>query len=143
MRVLIDANVWLSYLVSNRSDSTIPRVVRTCLSSDIELLVPAELIEEIKETLATKPYFKQRVSAEAAHQLIALLQSTGYTPTPPDSVGQFVTDPGDDYLIAYGLAYDVDFLITGDAVVRVLNRVEYMNIVTPTEVLRQPLDQRL
>ena len=140
MRVLIDANVWLSYLVSNRSDSTIPRVVRTCLSSDIELLVPAELIEEIKETLATKPYFRQRVSADVAQRVISLLQNTGHTPTRPDSVGQHVADPDDDYLIAYGLTYDVDFLITGDAIVRALNRVEHMSIVTPAEFLRLRMD---
>lgn len=141
MRVLIDANVWLSYLVGNRSDSTIPRVVRTCLSSDIELLVPAELIEEIKEALATKPYFKHRVSADAAQRLIALLQSTGRTPSPPDSIDQFVADPEDDYLIAYGLMYEVDFLITGDSTVRALNGVEHMRIVTPAEFLRLPLDE--
>lgn len=138
MRVLIDANVWLSYLVSNRSDSTIPRVVRTCLSSDIELLVPAELIEEIKETLATKPYFRQRVSADApaSERLFVLLKGTDYTPSSPDPIGQFVADPEDDYLIAYGLTYEVDFLITGDATVRALNRVEHMGIVTPAELLR-------
>ena len=51
-----------------------------------------------------------------------------------------MADPDDDYLIAYGLAYKVDFLITGDAMVRALNRVEQMTIVTPAEFLKQRLD---
>ena len=105
-----------------------------------QLLVPVELIEEIKETLASKPYFRLRVSADAAQRVISLLQSTGHTPPRPDSVSRHGADPDDDYLIAYGLTYEADFLTTGDSAVRALNRVEHMAIVTPAEFLRLRLD---
>ena len=44
MRVLVDTNVWLSYLLTPDSEGTIATVVRACLSADIDVVVPPELI---------------------------------------------------------------------------------------------------
>lgn len=143
MRVLIDANVWLSYFVNLRGNSTIPRVVRACLSPEIELLVPQELISELRRILSTKPYFKKRISTEAAKSAIDLLQRLAEIPPRIDTIDRYVDDPDDDYLIAYGLMYDVDYLVTGDAAVRMLEQVENLRIVRPAEFLEIAKQARL
>ena len=55
MKVLIDTNVFASYLLASSPSGTISTVVRTCLEHDeIELLVPPPQIQELADTLTTK-----------------------------------------------------------------------------------------
>ncbi len=63
----------------------------------------------------------------------------------PDSLQteltQCVRAPKDGYLIAYGLIYHADYLVTGDQDLLVLNGVEQLQIVSPAE-MRRVLEQQ-
>ncbi|MFV0645513.1 MAG: putative toxin-antitoxin system toxin component, PIN family [Sphingomonadaceae bacterium] len=135
--VIVDTNVWLSYLMSSRADSTIVRVIHHCLTDAVTLLVPQELVTELRHTLATKPYFQRRISQQQTDAFIQALLESAEIPPQLRSVGQYVTDPNDDFLIAYGLAYDADYVVTGDAAVLALGQVDNMKIVSPTRFLKE------
>jgi putative PIN family toxin of toxin-antitoxin system len=49
-----------------------------------------------------------------------------------------VRDPDDDYLVAYGLVYACDYLITGDADLLVLDRLRNMQIITAVQFVNFP-----
>ncbi|RIK39402.1 MAG: putative toxin-antitoxin system toxin component, PIN family [Chloroflexi bacterium] len=134
-RVLIDANIWLSYLLAPDQEQTITLVVRACLSDAVELIVPPELLEEIVTILTTRRYFLERVSQERREELVRQLQLyhdlAGSLEAPPP----YTRDRKDDYLIAYGLLNDVNYLITGDKDLLVLRRIAALEIVDPEDFL--------
>ena len=132
MRVLLDANIWISYLLTP-SSGTISRVVEACFASSVTLVFPVELQSEFRNSVARSRYLSQRIPAEAVADLIDAV-STGALVPPPltsplDSVSR---DVGDDYLVAYGLLYAVDLLVTGDRDLLVLGQIDALSIVTPT-----------
>jgi predicted nucleic acid-binding protein len=63
----------------------------------------------------------------------------------PDSLQteliNYSRDPKDDYLIAYALIYQADYLVTGDKDLLVLGKVEELEIVRPAE-MRKLLEQQ-
>lgn len=135
MKVIVDANVWLSYLLSPSSERVITRVVRACLSTDIDLIVPQELIVELREILTNKPHFQVHVSQEQAEQFFNALSDRAEILPSLHTVASYVRDPDDDYLIAHGLMFDVDYIVTGDMAVRLLSQVGNLRIVTPAEFI--------
>ena len=54
MKVIIDANVWISYLFDDRPASTVINVVKFCLSGAVDLLVPQEVFDEVYKKIAEK-----------------------------------------------------------------------------------------
>jgi len=132
MKVILDANIWISYLLTPAEGRTITQIVEACFGDDIELLVPPELIDEIVENVQDSPYLRTRIVREALHQLIEQLALVAMIPKPlTEKLSTFSRDPDDDYLVAYGLVHEVDYLVTGDRHLLVLQQVEQLHIVEP------------
>lgn len=133
MRVILDANVLISYLLAPEKQGTIS-TIHTCLTEDVVLVTPQELIQEIQESVSNSDYLHTRIPRQEVESLTRVLASISEVPTPlAESVPEYTADPDDDYLIAYGLFFDVDFLVTGDAHLLTLKSVEGLKIVQPSE----------
>lgn len=136
MRVILDTNVFLSYLAAPDTERALTWVVRTCLTrEDIEIVVPPELIDELSEKVVEKKYFRERVPQEKAAEFIEQLHLLADLSSPLEDIPVFSRDPGDDYLIAHGIVNEVDYIVTGDADLLVLKRVEHLQIMTPSAFL--------
>ena len=136
MIVLLDTNVFISYLLTPGERRTITQVVEACFTVDVDLLVPVELLEEITTTVASSPYLHERIPTEAVEQLIALLKTIAIIPNPLElELPSYVRDPDDDYLVAYGLVYEANYLVSGDPDLLVLEQVGEMHIVSPRSFL--------
>jgi putative PIN family toxin of toxin-antitoxin system len=135
IRVILDVNVLLSYLLTSDVGRTVTLVVRSCLTGMVELILPDTLFDELARTLTTKPYFQQRVTSSEAEVFIQQLRAFRTVGVDPLSHTSFSRDPNDDYLIVYGLVNDVDFLVTGDNDLLVLKRIGNLQIVTPAGFL--------
>jgi len=61
----------------------------------------------------SRPKFRDRITAEQARAVLALLAARGRHPDPTAAPGLTV-DPGDDYLAALALAAAATHLVTGD-----------------------------
>ena len=136
MKVLLDTNVFLSYLLTSNARGTIATVVRTCFEhEDIDLLVPHEQIGELASKVATKDYFRTRIPNTLIQTLIQEL--TTYCTLPPqlEDIKAYTRDPKDDYLVAYAIVNEADYLITGDNDLLVLGRVGALEVVTPTQFI--------
>lgn len=141
MKVLIDTNIWLSYLLSPSMPRAIPMVVDTCLTQDeIDVLVPRELIAELAATVASKRYFRTRIPYATINAFIEQLTALAELPMPLEDIATYSRDPKDDYLVAYGIINEADYVITGDADLLVLGRVGALQILNPSNfvsVLRE------
>lgn len=134
----MDANVLISYLLNSTADSSVSRAVVHALSPDYEPIIPSELVAEVVETCRNKPYLAERISANQVTRLIDLVTAAGYSPVPLSSHPEsFTRDRKDDYLLAYAMVEQVDFLITGDKDLLALGQVGRLAIVTPAQFLRR------
>lgn len=136
MKVLIDTNVFVSYLLASGAARTVTTVVRTCFEQDvIDVLVPPEQIDELAATLTTKGYFRTRLSSTVVQHFIAQLTAFVQVSPPREDLAAYSRDAKDDYLAAYGVINEADYLITGDHDVLVLDRLGELRMVTPAQFL--------
>jgi putative PIN family toxin of toxin-antitoxin system len=142
MRFILDTNIWISYLLARDEVSTIVQLVHVCMDPVHMLIMPPEIIQELQMSITKYPYLRTRITQE---QIDALVQEITQIAENPDSLQteltRYVRDPKDDYLIAYGLIYTADYLVTDDADLLVLPSVEQLQIVRPAE-MRSMLEER-
>jgi putative PIN family toxin of toxin-antitoxin system len=142
MNVIFDANVLLSFLLAPDPNQTIAWVVRTCFfASEITVLAPPELIQETTEKAMSKPYFQNKISHAQVQGLLSLLTTHSVIPPPwQGEMLRFSHDRKDDYLVAYSLLYNVDYLVTGDRHLLSIRQMDQLMIVSPA-AMRRLLEQ--
>jgi putative PIN family toxin of toxin-antitoxin system len=140
LRVLVDANVFLSYLLSPDSSPTaIHRVVDSAFELSFTLLFPPKLAEEIRKTISTKSYFSSRIHPGAADQLLAELEQLAVgVPQVNGRLEKVTRDQKDDYLIANAIAGRADYLVSGDKDLLVLgDALAPLKIRTPAAFIEE------
>lgn len=136
MKALLDTNVLLSYMLSPATPRAITTVVTACFTRDeIDVLLPRGQIEEFVATAASKRYFRQRIPRSAIDEFVRQLTALAAILPPLDEIDAYTRDRKDDYLVAYGVVNEADYLVTGDADLLVLRRVEDLEIVDPAQFL--------
>jgi putative PIN family toxin of toxin-antitoxin system len=132
MRVLLDANIFISYLLHPERDGPITQIIHGAIQSRFTLLLPKKLLTEFSARIGSKAYLGQRITPEEMTQLRMLLESVGEVipeitrPIPP-----VTRDPKDDYLLAYAAVGRADYLVNGDEDLLVLERVAGVTICRP------------
>jgi putative PIN family toxin of toxin-antitoxin system len=115
MRVLCDTNILISYLLSSENTGTIVKVVESAYAGDYTLVLPAEVIEELRRKVAEKAWLAARIPPETAETFITALTAIAFLPGPiTEPLPQVGRDRKDDYLLAYGAVAACDYLVTGD-----------------------------
>ena len=133
MRVLLDANVLISYLLTPAQHSAITHITEAAVTGEFQLLVPEELLEEVRETIRAHEHLARRISLEAMRSFVDLvLEIAEVIPRITEPIPSLTRDPEDDYLIAYALVGQADYLVTGDRDLLVLEYVEPVKILTPS-----------
>jgi putative PIN family toxin of toxin-antitoxin system len=144
MRVLLDTNVLISFLLVTRDASPVRAVVRAAVAQTFTLLLPAAVIAELARKVSTSAYLAQRVPREDAEALAELLQSvTEDVPAITEGIPRLSRDPKDDYLLAYAAVGRADFLVTGDKDLLSLGTVAGVEIISPADFARRLGDQGL
>jgi uncharacterized protein len=64
-------------------------------------------------------------------------------PPPLEEIAAYSRDPKDDYLVAYGVVNEADYLITGDLDLLVLGQVGDLQIVNPAQFIAVLQDNNL
>jgi len=116
MRTLIDASVLLRDPLPSRNPArAVDLIVAAAVAGAFDLLVPADLLDEITDKLATDPYISTRASPPHVDVLTGLLRRQAIS-LPPyrGPLPSLTRDPKDDYLLAYALRDRADYLVTGD-----------------------------
>lgn len=137
MRVLLDANLLVSYLLHPDRASAVSSVVRAAILGRFCLLVPEGLLLEMCVRVEEKTYLAQRIRREDLEELVAILRETAeMLPAIGEPIPSVVRDPKDDYLAAHAVLGRADYLVTGDRDLLALDPIESARVVTPAEFLR-------
>ena len=130
MRVLVDTNLFIAYLLKPHDDSFVTLLLNAVVEGQITLLMPAALLEEIENTVKQKPYLIKIISGERLHRFLVLLQSLcEEIPLITAAIPPITRDPKDDYLIAYAVIGQADYLVSGDKDLLVLQTAGTVAIV--------------
>jgi putative PIN family toxin of toxin-antitoxin system len=110
---------------------TIFRLIDHILLGSAQLVLPDELIDEIMLVIRTKSYFRQRITEQGAQAALADLRVEANVPPRLSEVPGIARDAKDDYLLAHAILAGVDFLVTGDRDLLVLDgEIDGLRIVT-------------
>ncbi len=115
MRVVIDTNIWISFLIGK----TLIGLRDAIISGRITILFSEELFAELIEVLQ-RPKFKKYFSATAIEQLIVLL----YDRVEWIEITRHFDDcrdKKDNFLLDLSVSGHADYLVTGDDELLTLN----------------------
>lgn len=143
IRALFDTNIYISYLLPSREGSTVERILQAAFDQVFTLLMAQEIGDEFSRTIAGKRYLAQRISKEAAEELIQsilevaeIIPTIPVDPVAPSKLPIVSLDVKDDYLLAHAVMGQADYLVSGDAdLLSLREMVEDIEIVAPSEFL--------
>ncbi|MEL6533792.1 MAG: putative toxin-antitoxin system toxin component, PIN family [Bacteroidota bacterium] len=129
MKVIIDTNIWISYLIGK----SLAQLTPFLQSGEIVLALSKELIDEISE-VTTRPKLQKYFPKERVVELFSLLDIIGeeyeITAIPP-----ICRDPKDDFLLALATVSNADYLVSGDKDLLDLQVHHQTKIITATQFL--------
>jgi len=134
IKVILDTNIWISYLISHRFNF----IDKLIAENRIVLVLSDELLEEFIE-VARRPKLQKYFSDEDLLALLELLAWNG-TLINPGSRVNLCRDAKDDFLLNLALDAKADYLVTGDNDLLDLNAIGTCKII-PLNQFSQMVEQ--
>lgn len=134
MRVILDANVFLSFLIYPHKPTAVSRLVRMVIAGDVVLVFPEGVAEEMRRAVRDKPYFQERIPQTEVEELLSLISELAIKPSGETKAPIRSRDPKDQYLLDAAAGDGVEFLISGDRDLLDVERATgFPLIVTPAQ----------
>ena len=115
IRIVVDTNIWVSYLIGKTLGSLTDKVIR----DQIQLLFSDELLSEMIDVLH-RDKFQKYFSPDNIQELLNLIHTKADFVEPDQQVSD-CRDLKDNFLLDLCLTGQADYLITGDPDLLVLN----------------------
>lgn len=110
MNVILDTNIWISFLMGKRLHNVADIFER----SDVQVYVSKELINELVVVLS-RPKVSKYISTESVEAMWTLMREKCYAIEEyPVAADADIRDPKDVYLLYMADAIPADFIVTGD-----------------------------
>jgi uncharacterized protein len=123
-KVILDTNLWISFLISKRLDFIDDLLV----AGHVKLFFSLELIEEFI-AVAKRPKFKKYFHDENILELLQLFHKYG-TLIEVTSKTRKCRDFKDNFLLNLAIDSKADYLITGDSDLLEIKEIEKTKIIT-------------
>ena len=128
MKVIIDCNVWVSFLLGFQKE-LMYNVLR---NEHIDVYVCPQLIREIRD-VANRPKIRSRIKDEDIDQLFGLIKTYCINKTNLQQAVVAVRDPKDLYLLSLCETLDANYVISGDKDLLELQTHKKTRIVSPAQ----------
>jgi uncharacterized protein len=129
VRIVIDTNLWISFLISNR----LRKLDSLLLIEGLSILFSTELFDEIYRIIH-KPKLKKHFGPMALEEM--LLAFENYIEiVEVFSILTICRDPKDDFLLALAKDGRADFLLTGDKDLLEIRKIGKTEILTISNFL--------
>ena len=136
MKVILDANIWISYLLDQGAKGTIQTVVNVGISGAVQLVLPEELLQELHSSVVHSQYLRTRIPEELLSALVDNLRHVAWVPPTTSSTTSLTSrDRHDDYLLMYGVIHRVDYLVTGDHDLLILKKFRHLKMISPAQFI--------
>ncbi|MGH2560238.1 MAG: putative toxin-antitoxin system toxin component, PIN family [Thermomicrobiales bacterium] len=137
MRVLLDTNVYISYLLAPTEGRHPNTIVEAAFSGHITLLVSQRLVDELVSRVTTKPYLAQRITREDLQDLIAAIRGVAELFDDfPDELPRVGNDRDDDYLFAHAAIERPSCIVSGDGGMQRVGEIDGIPILTPARFVQ-------
>ena len=123
-RIIIDTNLWISFLISKRLDL----LERLVFKHDVTLLFSQELLEEIRAAIH-KPKLKKHFGTSSISDMLESIEEFSELIVVSSNYNK-CRDPKDNFLLSLAKDGQADFLITGDKDLLVLSKFGRVKILT-------------
>lgn len=134
MRVLLDTNVLVSYLLTPAAGGSVGKIIAALSHSTFTLLLPPDLLTELERVATRKPHLARRIRPDQLVRLRDHLLAVGeIIPAIEGTIPAVTRDRKDDYLLAYAFVGQADYLVTGDEDLLVLGQIGPLAILSPPE----------
>lgn len=117
MNVILDTNIWISFLFGKQLYS----VSSVFDNADVKVFVSQELVSEILSVIS-RPKIRTHIASEAIEAMWELMRERCYPIENYPSVETPVRDAKDAYLLAMSEAISAHILVTGDKDLLVLKQ---------------------
>jgi len=134
MRVILDANVFISGLLSKLGPPG--QILDAWLEGQFSLFVSPPIVAEIRRVLAY-PRIRERLEPGQADQLTALLFAAAEWAEGKLILDVLIQDPSDNIYLACAVEAQADFLVTGNLThyLEAGNPFQGVEILTPRQFL--------
>lgn len=133
MKILIDSNIWISGLISGSIRSRIQTIIA---DPDISIYASERLLNEIEE-VANRPKIQRFIENENILQRFLNVIRNRVEIVQPNSEVEICRDPKDDFLLAISRDNNLNYLVTGDKDLLVIESYESTLIVTLSQFLEK------
>jgi putative PIN family toxin of toxin-antitoxin system len=113
MRVVADANVFVSAALGRSPQAPSVRIINAALDGRVELVMSPALLKEIADVLS-RPRIRKRLSADDAQLFLADVVAQVVMMADPVDPPMVCRDPDDDYLVALTMIAGAEVLVSGD-----------------------------
>lgn len=128
-KVIVDTNLWISFLISNRFDF----LDDLLCDGKIKLIFSKELIEEFL-TVAKRPKFEKYFSDDKIANLLSLFDNYGKLVQVTSEIKE-CRDFKDNFLLSLAVDSKADYLITGDSDLLEISNIKKTKIITWAEFI--------
>jgi len=136
MKVCVDTNVLISYLLYPDKDTTSRKVIWAGLTGDIDLSINEGSIRELQDSIRSSRYLSDRIPTGFITEFVNGLRIRGMIEGDIDrDPPRVVRDANDDYLVAHTFRTGGDYIVTGDRDLLELKHDFGFQIITPAELL--------
>lgn len=139
VRVVLDANIFISYLLTaDDRIGTIGRLFESISSGRYQLVRSDRLIAEMRNSVASKPRLRNRISQKSLEELISLVEEVSIpsNPNPEAEPLTILRDQKDNYLLEIARDANAGVLVSGDLdLLDIRDQLEYPVIMTAREFL--------
>ena len=109
MRVILDCNIWISFLLS-KQDCLLKRML---MDTRFDIYICEELLSEIIN-VARRDKIRKRVSENELQQLLKIIDAFCIKTTISQIAESIIRDPKDVYLLSLAETIDANYLVSGD-----------------------------
>ena len=128
MKVIIDCNVWISFLLGFQKEL----MYNVLTSEHIDVYVCPQLIHEIRD-VANRPKIKNRIANEDIEQLFKLIKAYCIKSNIQQTADTYIRDSKDLYILSFAESIEADYIISGDKDLTDLEKHLNTHILTPAQ----------
>lgn len=138
MRLLLDANTFVSFLLSRaQARSAVGAILEATSRRTVVLLFSDALAAEVRETDAARSHLRDRIKSDEVDILIQVVNQLSEQLEPePEGMPQIGRDRKDDYLIAHAILGRADYLVTWDKELLDLVQISAVRVLNPATMVQ-------
>lgn len=133
MRLVIDANVFVSALISSRGAPA--QIIDRWLQGQFHVLISQPIVDEILRVTAYEKLQKYASLRENRQEFVQLLSEQGIWVEPEETLAVVQADEADNRYLECAIAGDAHYVVSGDRHLLDVGEHHGIRIVSPTTFL--------